>query len=225
MRKEHLSIQQRSLVKRPIDSTDEDGFTVLELIVVVLIIGILVAIAVPTYLGAQNSAYDRSAQSDVVNIVRASASFQLNNNGSYSGMTPSAMVSLEPNYAEKLNRQSSITSSVTAGAIDVMAPSDGMGICAFETSHTGTTFGIAYFIGGSSPGYFYYVGSNDVTCSDSTPPTNSPTTWSAVSFSALTGGSESSNAGELTTTTTQAPDPTVINTDGESSSTTNPSDN
>ena len=44
---------------------DEEGFTLIELMVVVLIIAILIAIAIPTYLGAKDRANDRAAQSNL----------------------------------------------------------------------------------------------------------------------------------------------------------------
>jgi type IV pilus assembly protein PilA len=44
---------------------DQGGFTMVELAVVVLVIGILIAIAIPTFLGSRNRAYNRAAQADL----------------------------------------------------------------------------------------------------------------------------------------------------------------
>ncbi|HVL32842.1 MAG TPA: prepilin-type N-terminal cleavage/methylation domain-containing protein [Actinomycetota bacterium] len=58
---------------------DEDGFTLIELMVVVLIIAILIAIAIPTFLGARERAQDKAAQSNIRNAVESAEVYYTDN--------------------------------------------------------------------------------------------------------------------------------------------------
>jgi type IV pilus assembly protein PilA len=73
----------------------ENGFTLIELMVVVLIIAILLAIAIPTFLGAQSKAKDRSAQSSLRNSVTAAKTI-FADGSDYTQATPTALAGVEP---------------------------------------------------------------------------------------------------------------------------------
>ncbi len=60
----------------------DDGFTLIELLVVVVIIGILIAIAIPLYLNYENGAKNKSASSDLRGAISAIEQCY-SNNGSY----------------------------------------------------------------------------------------------------------------------------------------------
>ena len=93
---------------------DERGFTLIELMVVVLIIAILIAIAIPTFLGAKSRAQDKAAQSSLRNAL-TNAKGIYTDADSYLGATDTALGQAEPS----LTFVPSNTASATAKTVSV----------------------------------------------------------------------------------------------------------
>ncbi|MBK5266545.1 MAG: prepilin-type N-terminal cleavage/methylation domain-containing protein [Acidimicrobiia bacterium] len=78
----------------------EEGFTLVELMVVVLIIAILIAIAIPTFLGARERAQDRAAQSNLRNALTSAKVHYTDeenfSNGAGADVTPVLLNAIEP---------------------------------------------------------------------------------------------------------------------------------
>jgi type IV pilus assembly protein PilA len=94
------------------DAHDEDGFTLIEILVVVLIIGILAAIAIPSFLGQTGRANDAAAKTQIGTLQTAMKEFATDNDGSYSGATLAKLEAIEPT----LNDETTAVAKEVAGA-------------------------------------------------------------------------------------------------------------
>jgi type IV pilus assembly protein PilA len=123
----------------------EAGFTLIELMVVLLIIAILLAIAIPTFLGVTSSANDRAAQSNLTNgLTEATAQYQ-SSGQSYASIS-SLLSASAPEYSWSASTSNCTTTGpncISVSSVDVAAANDQQGVVIAAMSKTGTCWYVA----------------------------------------------------------------------------------
>ncbi len=129
---------------------NEGGFTLIELLVVIIIIGILAAIAIPTFLNQRKKGYDAQAKSDLRNIATIEETFFTDNNYYHYGSAAGTPLAFAAGLTE-YKASNAVTAMVVVGyAADgttkattlntVPATGSVGGFCAEATATSGNTW-------------------------------------------------------------------------------------
>jgi type IV pilus assembly protein PilA len=149
---------------------DDEGFTLIELMVVVLIIAILIAIAIPTFLGARQRAQDRAAQSNVRNAFTAEKTFYTD--GQAYTATVSDMTAIEPSLTYTTNAGSlaasgnlvflNVSTVTTTNDTVILGAQSGSGKCFWlkDNTATGTKYATTSATPCANPGAGAITGSS-----------------------------------------------------------------
>jgi type IV pilus assembly protein PilA len=92
----------------------EHGFTLIELLVVILIIGILAAIAIPSFLSQKSKATDAQAKELARTAETTAETISLDSNGSYSKVTAAELEKYEPTIETAVSTKEAYLSAVSS---------------------------------------------------------------------------------------------------------------
>ena len=125
----------------------DDGFTLVELMVVVLVISILIAIAIPTFLGARTRAQNRTTQSDLVTASKAQSALAADSD-SFTNVVADLQAE-EPSID-----WTGATDDAMHIVLGNVQPGDNRQVLIYSRSNTGTWFGLRIVRQGAQAGRY-----------------------------------------------------------------------
>lgn len=136
----------------------QPGFTIVELLIVIVVIGILAAISIVAYVGVTNSAYNNVIKSDLVNFAKSMELYRVEND-TYPA-TASKMVTMGK-YKPKLSR-SAYKEDNNNGMICILSDGDQQKFAFAAMSKSGKKYYVSSTTGVSSYGGAWASG--DILC-------------------------------------------------------------
>ena len=125
--------------KLRVRAQSESGFTLVELLVVMLILGLLAAIAIPAFFNQRTKAQDAEAKSTVKTAQTAMETFATDNNGSYAAADRAKLKAIEPTLSSASSGNNTLTTLTVASNAYTLT----------VTSASGNTFSIVRASDGS----------------------------------------------------------------------------
>jgi prepilin-type N-terminal cleavage/methylation domain-containing protein len=98
------------------------GFTLIELLIVVVVIGLLTAIAIPKFSNTKGKAVVAAMRSDLHNLAAAEESYWAENQTYYNGPVPAAALSYQPTAGVTVTIVSGTVSGWSAQATSPQTP-------------------------------------------------------------------------------------------------------
>ena len=116
----------------------EQGFTLIEVLVVIMVIGILAAIGLPAFLSQRTKAQDADAKSSAVIATRVLEEYDQDHDG-FAGVNAAALVAIEPSLAGARNLVVAPTPAGYRLSLDSASGPDGGGPFVVERTGPGQT--------------------------------------------------------------------------------------
>jgi type IV pilus assembly protein PilA len=99
--------------------SDEDGFTLMEILTVLLLVGILAAIAIPSFMSQTARANDAAAKTQAGTLATTMKTYAMDNDDSYKGATLAKLEAIEPTLKDETTAVAKEIVSATSTGFEI----------------------------------------------------------------------------------------------------------